>query len=100
MVVGRHGRQAAGLAPGHAHLLLGQIVVGLQLLERDGPVQHVGAADLAVGRSGAEVVGLKTQGHARPVHGGTADALDDPGWQVGIGLRVVPATGRDALIQP
>ena len=100
VVVRRHRRQAAGLAAAHAHLLLRQLVVRLQLGQRDRPVKHVGPVDGTVGGPGVEVMLLETQGHAGPMHRGAAHALDDPGRQVRIGLGVVPAAGRDALVQP
>ncbi|MCY1558481.1 hypothetical protein D9M68_954210 [compost metagenome] len=34
------------------------------------------------------------------MHGRAAHALDDPGWQTRVGLGMVPAPGRDALVQP
>ncbi len=95
-----HRRLAAGGAAGHAHLLLGLVVVRGQFLVGDRPVQHVGAFDLSVDLARAEVVRLEAQRDAGPVDGRAANRLDDPRRQVRIGLGVMPAAGRDPLVEP
>ncbi|MFC6672226.1 hypothetical protein [Marinobacterium aestuariivivens] len=91
---------AGGLGAADAHLLLGLDVVGLELFQRDRPVEHVGAGYHAVERLHPELVLLEAHRHAGPVHGGAADALDDPGWQVGEVLRQPRRTLDVALVEP
>ena len=96
VVVAGQARDAVGA--GHAHLVLGLGVVGLQLGQRDRPVEQVRAGDVAVGGLGLELVLLEAQRGAGPVHGRAADRLDDPGRQVGEVLRHAPVAGGRALV--
>ena len=52
---------------GHSHLVLGECIVRLKLLQRDWPVEQIGAGDIAVDGAGAELVVLETQRCAGPM---------------------------------
>ena len=89
-----------GAWTGYAHVLLSLDVPGLQLLIAEWPVQHIGAFDIAVFGAHAKLEVAKAQGHTGPVYGTAAHRLDDPGRQVRMVARHVPAAGGDAFIEP
>ncbi len=90
----------AGAGAGHAHVLLGLLVPGRHLFQGHRPVQQVGPGDVAVDAPHPEFEITEAQGDAGPVHGAAADALDDPGRQVGVVLGQVPVAGGDAFVEP
>ena len=94
--------------PADPHLALGLAVEGLDLLVVEGPVGHVGAIDLAVGRARLELVRQTARAHGRPVKRGAAEALAGPrrrgrvvagdGRGAGAGARVLP--GQTVVHRP
>ena len=94
------GQSGDAVGAGHPHFVLGLGVVGLEIGERDRPVEKVGTFDVAVGGLRLEFVLLKAQRSAGPVGRCSADCLDDPGGQVGEILRHPPVTGGGAIVEP
>jgi hypothetical protein len=88
------------VGPGHAQLVLGFRVVGLEVLQRERPVEQVSPVDLSVLGSHPEFVRLETQAGARPVHRGAADGLADPCRQAWKVFSDAPAARRGPLVEP
>lgn len=99
VVVVRRKRRAP--APvGRAHRILGPLVIGFEVLERDGPVQKAGALDLAIGAQRLELVRLKARGCTGPMGRRATDGLDDPSRQGRKVLGDAPRPARGARVQP
>ena len=96
------GRRMAGdaMGAGYAQLVLRAGVVGVQVVQRDRPVQQAGAVDVAIDRAGGEFVRLDAEAQAVPVHRRAADRLDRPGGLVGGQARGRPVAGGHPLVQP
>ena len=100
LVVVVRGQRRAAVAMGDAHLDLGLVVVGLELRQRDRPVEQARAVEVAVGRARGELVGLEAGAGACPVGRGPADGLDQPRGQTGEVGGHLPAARRGARVAP
>ena len=93
IVVARETRDV--VRAGDAQLVLGARIEELELLQRDRPVEKIGARDIAVDGARAKLVLLEAQRRASPMHRRPANGLADPERQ----CRVKIASA-DALVEP
>ena len=98
VVVARQARPVARARD--AHLVFGLRVIGLELGERQRPVEKIGAWDVAISRCGLELVVLEAEGRAGPMGRRSADRLDDPGRQMGEVLVHPPTAGGRSHVRP
>ena len=94
------GQAGAVAGAGHAQLFLGQIIPRRHLIAINRPVEQIGPVDAAIGAQRLPFMRLKAQGCTRPMHGGAAHGLDDPGGQAGKVLGHAPVAAGGARVKP
>ena len=96
----RGGHPGIAVAPGHHQPPLRQLVVALELLVGDGPVDKRAASHGAVGAARPDFPWPDTGRGRGPMNRRAANRLADPGRQAGEVFRNAPGSGLRALIEP